>query len=179
MDKDATLTKTAKGVDEIKTRAHGLPQKQRALLIMVDGNTTAGALLSRLGGGAETERSLQILVDQGFVELKAPPRAPISLSGEPSTSKRTGVQIAGEPSTPSRSGTREQALALLTKAARDLLGADAELVVGGIERARNRREFNAAVERCAELITPRAGSIKADLFRTRAILYAEQYLGDF
>ena len=42
MDRSAVLAKTAKGLEEVKSRAHGLPQKQRTILIMVDGTATVG-----------------------------------------------------------------------------------------------------------------------------------------
>ncbi|MCX7893457.1 MAG: thiosulfate oxidation carrier complex protein SoxZ, partial [Burkholderiales bacterium] len=42
MDRAAVLAKTAKGLEEIRSRAHGVPQKLRTLLIMVDGTATVG-----------------------------------------------------------------------------------------------------------------------------------------
>jgi hypothetical protein len=68
MEATATLAKTAKGVDEVTRHAHGLPNKLRSLLIMVDGRATVGALISRFGEGSETESKLRFLIDRGFVE---------------------------------------------------------------------------------------------------------------
>jgi len=70
VDKDAVLTKTGKGHDEVKSRTHGLSQKLRTLLITVDGSATVGELIARLGGAAEIETNLRALIDQGFVEVK-------------------------------------------------------------------------------------------------------------
>lgn len=70
MDKGAVLVKTARGHDEMRSRTHRLPQKLRTLLITVDGNATAGELIARLGGTAETEANLQALINQGFIEIK-------------------------------------------------------------------------------------------------------------
>ena len=50
MDRSAVLAKTAKGLEEVKSRAHGLPQKQRTILIMVDGTATVGDILAKFGG---------------------------------------------------------------------------------------------------------------------------------
>src|SRR5262247_1177699 len=73
MDATATLAKTAKGVAEVTRHAHGLPNKLRSLLIMIDGHATAGALISRFGEASETEAKLQFLIDSGFVSVgKAP-----------------------------------------------------------------------------------------------------------
>lgn len=44
MDRSAVLAKTPKGVEEVTSRAHGLQQKLRSLLIMVDGKATADTL---------------------------------------------------------------------------------------------------------------------------------------
>src|SRR5262245_9422885 len=72
MDATATLAKTAKGVAEVTRHAHGLPNKLRSLLIMIDGHATAGALISRLGEASETEARLQFLIDWGFVSVEKP-----------------------------------------------------------------------------------------------------------
>src|SRR5215510_2839734 len=69
MDATATLAKTAKGVAEVTRHAHGLPNKLRSLLIMIDGHATAGALISRLGEASQTETRLQFLIDSGFVSV--------------------------------------------------------------------------------------------------------------
>ena len=68
MDGTAVLSKTAKGVDEVTRHAHGLPNRLRSLLIMVNGHATAAALIAKVGEAAETKSSLQYLIDRGFVE---------------------------------------------------------------------------------------------------------------
>ncbi len=73
MDRGAVLAKTGKGIEEIKSRAHGLPVKVRALLIMADGRKTVDELVEKLGGTAEIEIGLQSLIDQGYVEMAVSP----------------------------------------------------------------------------------------------------------
>ena len=73
VDATATLAKTTKGVDEVTRHAHGLPNKLRSLLIMVDGHATAGALIARFGEASETESKLQFLIDRGFVSVGTAP----------------------------------------------------------------------------------------------------------
>jgi hypothetical protein len=68
VERNAVLAKTAKGLDEIKSRTHGLAQKLRSILIMVDGTATAGDILARFGGIPDVEAALETLVGQGFVE---------------------------------------------------------------------------------------------------------------
>ena len=54
MDGTAVLSKTPKGVDEVTRHTHGLPNRLRSLLIMVDGRATADALIAKVGDAAET-----------------------------------------------------------------------------------------------------------------------------
>jgi|SRR5262245_493652 len=68
MDRSAVLSKTAKGVDEVTRHAHGLPNRLRSLLIMVNGQATADALIAKVGEAAEATSSLQYLIDRGFVK---------------------------------------------------------------------------------------------------------------
>ena len=166
MDKGAVLAKTAKGVEEIKSRAHGLAQKLRSLLIMVDGAATAGDLLARLGDIPDIEAGLQALVNQGFAEIKetrgAAPGAPPTATASPATPPQT----------------RRQALSSLTQMLHDALGPDADLVTGGIEAATARADFDAAAERCAEMLGALVGKVKAQAFRDRAKAFVEQHLRD-
>src|SRR5512134_83451 len=107
MDGTAVLAKTAKGAEEVKSRAHGLPQKLRSLLIMIDGTSTARDLIAKFGGIPDVEAGLQGLVDQGFVEIRgappAAPRAPASASPAPAAPPPTPPASAPPP-------TRAQAM---------------------------------------------------------------------
>ena len=70
MDRNVVLAKTPKGVEEIKSRTHGLAQKQRTILIMVDGIATVGEILAKFGGIPEIAATLDALARDGFVEVK-------------------------------------------------------------------------------------------------------------
>lgn len=172
MEKSAVLAKTAKGVDEIKTRTHGLPQKARSILIMVDGATTAGDLLRKLGGIAEAEAMLDSLVKDGFAEIKAraaPPAVPPTPAAPPSVAPK----VAG-PAT--RPHSRAEALAALTRFLHDNLGPDADLVAANLERASTPAEFRAAAERCADMLAAIRGQTKAQTFRERVNAFVQQHL---
>ena len=71
MDKSAVLVKTAKGVEEVKSRAHGLAARLRSVLIMVDGNSSVADYMARFGAIPDIEGTLQMLLEQGFVEAHA------------------------------------------------------------------------------------------------------------
>ncbi len=158
MDRAAVLAKTARGAEEIKSRTHGLPQRLRALLILIDGTSTAGDLLAKFGGIPEVEAGLQALVDQGFVEIRAaPPAAPAGAAAPPQT--------------------RQQAMSALTRMLHDAIGPDADMLTGRLEKARTRAEFVAAVERCTDTLEALAGKARAQAFGARAAAFAEQHFG--
>lgn len=168
MDSSAVLAKTAKGVEEVTARVHGLPQKLRSLLIMVDGNATAGDLVARFSGIAGVETSLAALLDQGFVEIKGT-KAAVPAAG------------AGEAAAPSGlaapTGTRAEALAALTRLLHDGLGPDADPLALRLETARSRAEFLAAAERCTETLAALTNPARAQQFHDRAQIYVKLYLG--
>lgn len=164
MEPTALAQKTAKGHEEIRSRAHGLPQKLRTLLIMVDGKSSIGQLLARFPGVAEIEANLRQLIDQGFVTLGGSG----ILSGGAALRGAAPGMVAE---------TREAALAALTRAVVDLAGPAADLVTGDLERARTRAEVEAAAERCAGMIEAMGGPKKAAAFNERAKAYLERWIG--
>lgn len=167
MDRTAVLAKTAKGAEELKSRAHGLAQKLRSLLILIDGTSTAGDLVAKFGGIPEVEVGLQVLVDQGFVEMRGAPAA----AAGPAAAQAAPVAAAPPPQ------TRQQAMSALTRMLHDAIGPDADLLTVRLEKARTRAEFIAAVERCAETLEALAGKARAQAFDARATAFAEQHFG--
>lgn len=159
MDTSAVLAKTPKGADEVKSRAHGLPQKLRALLIVVDGSTTAADLLARFGGLPEIEAGLETLLSQGFIEARA------------------GVGAAAAPAPASAPSAKTATVSDLTRYLLDNLGPDADLITGALEQARGLAEFNAAADRAADMLGAMRGQAKARAFREQARAYARAHLG--
>ena len=161
MDRNAVLAKTAKGVEELKSRAHGLAQRLRALLIVVDGTATAGEVAAKFGGTPEAEAGLQALIDRGFVESKGT-----------RTAASPGPPPAFAPAPPR---ARQLAMSALTWMLYDALGPDADLLTGPVETARTRAEFAAAVARCAKMLEALAGKVRAQAFVARATAFADQH----
>jgi pyruvate/2-oxoglutarate dehydrogenase complex dihydrolipoamide acyltransferase (E2) component len=170
MEKGAVLAKTAKGLEEIKARTHGLPQKLRSILIMVDGAATAGELIGKFGGIPEVEAALDGLLKEGFVEIKGGRAAP---AAAPPAAPSAAPKPAGPATQPQ---TRADAMSALTRFLHDNLGPDADLVTGRLERAATRAEFDAAMERCADMLAAVRGQTKAQAFRDRAKTFAESHL---
>ena len=173
MDRNAVLAKTAKGLEEVKSRAHGLAHKLRTMLIMVDGVATVGEILAKFGGVPEIGAALDTLARDGFVEVKG-------LKGGAATAP---AATAPAPASPAAAGpatvphTRGEALSALTRFLHDNLGPDADLVTGRLEKAKTQAEFAAAVERCADMLGAMRGQQKAQLFRDRAKAFAAAHLG--
>jgi hypothetical protein len=68
MNLQAVLSKTAKGVEEFETRKYKLDQRSRALLIVVNGKSSAGELLKKFEAMADATKLLEQLLANGFIE---------------------------------------------------------------------------------------------------------------
>jgi hypothetical protein len=163
MEPTALAQKTEKGQEEIRSRAHGLPQKLRTLLIMIDGKSSISQLLSRFPGVAEIEANLRQLIEQGFVTLGGSG----VLSGGGAARSSSGGMVAE---------TREAALSALTRMVVELAGPAADLVTGDLERARTRADVEAAAKRCAAMIEGMGGAKKAAAFTERASAYVARWI---
>lgn len=175
MDKTAVLAKTAKGLEEVKARTHGLSQKLRSILIMVDGTATAGDLVAKFGGVPEVGAALDSLVQDGFVEVKG-----AGAGSSPATLARAAPS-AGLTRPPSSAvapvQSRGDALSALTRFLHDNLGPDADFVTGALEAARTRADFLAATERCVDTVAAVRGAAKAQAFRERAKAFVDAHFG--
>jgi hypothetical protein len=72
MDHTQVLIKTAKGQEEIRTKAFKLSARLRRLLIMVDGHSTVDEIKSRLAVfGDDMDAQLESLVADGFLAAQS------------------------------------------------------------------------------------------------------------
>ena len=65
--------KTDAGRDEIKSRSRGLPMSVRAILVMIDGQRTVGAVRAIVDGSKAPADTLQTLEAQGLIEPRGGP----------------------------------------------------------------------------------------------------------
>jgi len=138
MDTSLILVKTDKGVEEIRSRAFGLPQTLRALLIMADGSISLSSLLHRTALLPKVQENIEWLLSEGFVE-SVPPGG------------RSSSQLS----------QREALIAL----SRELLGADAPKVIERLKDVSDSpAELQAAVERCHKFIKLTIDEAKAAQF---------------
>jgi hypothetical protein len=74
MDRSQVLFRTAKGQEEIRSKAFNLSPWQRRLLIEVDEQSTLGETLTRIAAlGDDSESQLEALLADGFLALRASP----------------------------------------------------------------------------------------------------------
>lgn len=79
MDRSQILIKTAKGKEEVRTKAFDLSPRLRRLLLLLDGESTVEATLSRLAVlGEDLESALDALLAEGYVAPRQSASAPDS-----------------------------------------------------------------------------------------------------
>jgi hypothetical protein len=147
LDRAAVLAKTPKGLEEVKSRSHGVPQKLRTLLIMVDGASTVGDILGRFPGIGEIETNLEALVAQGFLEAKggsAPPASPAAAA--PTAAPAVSAPAVALPA------TADEALRMLARKLYDTMGPAADMITGDVETAREAATFAKVMERVGRML---------------------------
>jgi hypothetical protein len=176
MDRNAVLVKTVKGTEEVKSRTHGLAARLRSVLIMVDGKSAVAEYAVRFAAIPDIEGSLQMLLDQGYVEARAGVAAPLPSAGRSAAGQPAPQAPGTQAPLP---GTQKEAVAELSRMLLDSMGPDADTFTGMIERARTRVDFVEAAERCARVLDGLGarGKARAVQFRERAALVAEHFFG--
>jgi hypothetical protein len=151
MDSAAVLVKTDKGVAELAQRSDAVPQKLRAILIMVDGKTRLEDLLDRYAGLPEFGEQLTWLLDNGFV----------AVAGKPAT------VAAGAATGHASFASTAKGRAGLIELAQHLLGEHGEKVIQRLQETEEAHDaLVQAVERCCKLIKLSIDESKAEQFRT-------------
>jgi len=146
------LVKSRKGQDELAQRSGALTQKQRAMLILVDGKTPSSALASKCAFFSNCSEQLAWLLEHGYVE-------PFSASA-----KAAGP---GTPAThsPVAAAASASARAALITMAKTLLGNHADAVVRRLQESPESPEaLRATLERCHKLIRLSIDEKKAEHF---------------
>lgn len=157
--------KTAKGVDEIATRANRLSPRLRSALILVDG-VRSDAELSKLVLQQPAE-TLQELLAQGFIEALAtvvePPRAsrPAPANSRPAPLDRL------PPEKSSDAGNFASYRSAVLRAFNDLTGPTGEALAMKMEKAQSREQLAPLMETAYRIIANAHGGEKANEFKAR------------
>jgi hypothetical protein len=156
------LVKTAKGVDEIQTRANRLVQKKRQLLILVDGSASVDDMVARFPGLVDLRQNLQELVEEGYVGFKEPVVPAMPAASTPTIAAAEASSFS-------------EAARTLSRNLFDLIGPTADDFTGKLEGARDRAGFLQATRSSVMMVESFAGKIKAEQFRQRAMAIADRF----
>lgn len=152
LSETAHYHKSAKGIEAIASRQHGLSPKLRSLLILIDGKRGFAELakLSRMLG--DPRELLTQLLDAGFIE-------PVELAQTPATPAATPSPIAVR-----NAVTLPQAQRFAVRRLTDILGPTAQSLCLRIESARNVPDFTAALARAQSIVREFNGAQAAATF---------------
>ncbi len=184
---NAIYKKSAKGVEAIAARLHGLSPRQRSLLIFIDGKRSVGELAKMGSTLGSFEQLLAELESGGFIEDANSAEATLSALGAPTSDAATMIPAStlpaalgpastipgalapagGAGSPTARPGvTLEQAKRLTVRQLTDLLGPAAEVVCLHIEKARTLPEFIETAKRARSMVRDMRGESAAERFAT-------------
>ena len=150
ISKNALHRKSAKGMEAIASRQHGLGPKLRSMLILIDGKRTFDELARLSSAFGDTQQLLEQLLADGFIEAVAVEAAQPKAAPAPSTKTLPLAQ--------------RFAVQRLT----DVLGPMSEQLCMRIESARSWEDFDAAITHAKDIVrgikgTQLAATISAEI----------------
>ena len=190
LDHTTIISKTAKGIAEIESASRTLPTKLRTALILIDGQTTVGDILGRMGEMApHVEERIKELIERGYL---TGPTEPVSsmrtdtvrppLPGDPQSALVAGHSIQHKPGSVPDS-PRDAVVGKLTPAQRDglqdllkeALGLHADKFSGRFRSCRSGEEVLILLEEIWTPLQNFSGKAKAVTFvkNARALLGAK------
>ena len=152
MKLSSVFHKTPKGLDEISTRAHHLPSRMRAMLILVDGHRTGGELVALSSSISEGRTQLASLLAGGFVQTHAPDRR----SAPNGPGHGTAAAAANDDISLARS--------YAVRSLRELLGDEAGSLVAEIEQLRTIDELQQTLGRLRAALRTAPDQTRAQQF---------------
>ena len=155
--------KTAKGVHEIETRAHGLPLRVRNVLILVDGRRDVAALRGLVP--QQVDDMLSMLVEQAFIEAAghaAPTPAPRAADDARIEAPVPPVAVSSAPLQPFN--VRQRAA---VRDLNDAIGPMAEALAIRMERARHDADLRTLVQTAVQMIGNARGRSVAEAYAKR------------
>jgi hypothetical protein len=155
IQKNLVYHKSAKGIEAIATRQHGLGPKLRSTLILIDGKRGFDELARLAQSFGDTEQLLGQLLEQGFIEevaatvaVKAPNGAAVS---------------GGAAAAPVSAKALLEAQRFASRRLFDILGVSSEPACLRIEAARNLKDFQTAIKLAEVMVNDvRSGKVAAE-----------------
>lgn len=159
MDKNTIYQKSAKGLEEMSSRTYKLPARERSVLIMVDGKSTAQEVIDKAKHFGDAEHFFRALSENGFIEPLAAPAVPAPAALAPAAPPPAQASTPA-PSAKSLAAAKEFASHYLTK----VIGPDADLMTVQIEGCKTAAELVPLVEKFREIVRSVGGSRRAEEF---------------
>jgi hypothetical protein len=149
MDRTDIIIKSAKGEQEIATRANKLPIKHRSVLIMVDGASSEETLLAKIAGMLDGKTILSDLEIQGFIGRKAGPNPVVK-----------AVETNAQP-------LNTNAKKFMIDYMYQILGPEADAFVGRIEKCKTNSDLSGMIVSCRDTILGVGKQKRAAEFETK------------
>ena len=177
--------KTLKGVEEIALRSNNLQMRLRVYLILVDGSKSTEMIQSLNPNLSEVEMVLNALHDEGYLQIVSGNKSDVmndlqanntqsssqtNNSFYANTIQNNSQPISNKNNTTDNSANNVQFLQARENMIRDmmvLLGKDAEMVVGKIQRCENGMDLFAMMMGLKKIITMYASNDKAEAFANK------------
>ena len=160
MDMNAVYKKTQKGQEEMAQRTV-LGMRERTLLVMVDGKTTAADLLARAKHMPEPQGLLAKLIEGGFIAVEIP-SAPVPPAAPPPPP--VAAPAAAAPPSPLPPPSMQEAVRFARRFISDSLGPHGDSLVEAIEKCKTLPELRARLEKTREALAVAGSKRKAEEF---------------
>lgn len=160
MDLGAVYKKTQKGLEEMAQRTV-LGMRERTLLVMVDGKTSAADLLARAQHMPDPQGLLAKLIDGGFIEVE---RAVAAVAATPASA------AAPAPAVPMPQELRimQETIRFADRFLDQVLGPDAQGLIEAIAKSKTMAELRVRMEKTRDVIEGMGKKRRAEEFWTTA-----------
>ena len=146
------FSKNAKGSEEIAKRTFGLNPRIRQLLILIDGKRSEANLIKMLPG-LDVTSTLQLLLDEGFIDGAAQESGPVTSPPAAMTQGSNGA----ETNTPADNETVQQRGRRVARLLTQTLGPNADDLALRIERCKSFDEIRELIPQVLGVVEGVAG----------------------
>lgn len=161
MNKNTIYHKSAKGMEEITSRTYKLPARERSVLIMVDGKSTAQEVIDKARHFGEAENFFLSLIKDGFIE---PMSVPTPAHASHVITPEAPIPAAPTSAPPASEKSLASAKLFATQVLSRVIGPDADLMAVKIEGCKTPAELTQLVEKYREVVRSVGGSRRAEEF---------------
>lgn len=152
MNLESIYIKTAKGQEEVATRAFKLPSRVRTLLVMVDGKTSGAQIVANTAALGDSAAYFRLLVEEGFIE-------PVAASA-----RESSEAPAQDVKKPPKALVQE-----VSHMITEILGPAGDSLTLRLEKSPSLEDFARLVEQARGVIESSAGKKKGDQFLNQVL----------